>query len=95
MQYRNDTRLVDTGQPVQFFHDGYALRFIVGAFYQILTAVPQHEVVRYILFRLCTGKREQQSLDVYKRQVSSVDPKYPASNCKSLDLCNRTPEIRL
>ena len=22
-------------------------------------------------------------------------PKYPASNCKSLDLCNRTPEIRL
>lgn len=25
--------LVDTGQPVQFFHDGYALHFIVGTFY--------------------------------------------------------------
>ena len=26
-------------------------------------AVPQHEVVRDILFRLCTGKREQQSFN--------------------------------
>ena len=91
MQYRYDTRLVDTGQPVQFFHDGYALRFIVGAFYQIRNPVYHHQMDTAILIMvfvqaLDNGKqaffpahsRKTIRLEPFRHRLTSASPQQVA-----------------
>lgn len=77
MQYRNDTRLIDTGQSIQFFHDGYALRFIVGAFYQIHNPVYHHQMDTAILimvFVQALDNGEQAFFPAHPRKAICLEP---------------------
>ena len=44
VQHRDDARVVDARQPVEFLHDGNALRLVIGAAYQVGDAVNHHQM---------------------------------------------------
>ena len=49
MQHGDDAGIVYSRQPVEFFYNGNAFTFVVGAFYQVGNSVDNHQLNASIL----------------------------------------------